>query len=123
MALVNCPDCGVEVSEAARACPKCGRRRPGKPPGQSLAGRLYPANRAWGVFLLLISVAAIFSVWAWCENASTRKSVARWAEIDASWAELRLLYAERTAWHIKRGEHPVRQADGTLGWTTLWRAH
>jgi hypothetical protein len=25
MALINCPDCGTEVSDAAPACPKCGR--------------------------------------------------------------------------------------------------
>lgn len=25
MALINCPDCGAEVSDAAPACPKCGR--------------------------------------------------------------------------------------------------
>lgn len=25
MPLVNCPDCGNEISDAAYACPKCGR--------------------------------------------------------------------------------------------------
>lgn len=25
MALVQCPDCGAEVSDAAPACPRCGR--------------------------------------------------------------------------------------------------
>ena len=24
MAMINCPDCGNEVSEAATSCPKCG---------------------------------------------------------------------------------------------------
>jgi hypothetical protein len=29
MALVTCPDCKAEISDAAPACPKCGRRARG----------------------------------------------------------------------------------------------
>ena len=28
MAMINCPDCGTEVSKNAEACPKCGRKHP-----------------------------------------------------------------------------------------------
>ncbi len=33
MALINCPECGTEVSDAAGACPKCGYPLKAKPAG------------------------------------------------------------------------------------------
>ena len=29
MALVKCPECGNEISETAKSCPKCGVKKPG----------------------------------------------------------------------------------------------
>lgn len=37
MALINCPECGKQVSTAAQACPSCGFPITGKTPGQSAA--------------------------------------------------------------------------------------
>jgi len=49
MALVKCPDCGGEVSDKAKACPRCGRRMLKKSSGM-------------GCFLLLLIVLIIFVV-------------------------------------------------------------
>ena len=35
MALVDCPDCGTQVSDRASACPNCARPRPGLADGES----------------------------------------------------------------------------------------
>ena len=37
MALINCPDCGTEVSDAAAACPKCSRPISARLPAQAAA--------------------------------------------------------------------------------------
>lgn len=52
MALIRCPDCGTDASDAAAACPKCGR--PIAAPGTSQAVK---------AIALLLVVGAIFLVW------------------------------------------------------------
>jgi len=60
MALVQCPDCGTDVSDAAPACPKCGR------PARNILGQekaitVKPQTSCvtigcLGVFILVIAV-------------------------------------------------------------------
>lgn len=52
MALVTCPDCKTEISSDAKACPKCGRAKPGMPTSRK-------------VLLVLLLATALFAVWAW----------------------------------------------------------
>jgi hypothetical protein len=67
MALIACPDCGQQVSDAAPACPRCGRPRLG------IAGTTAPvvvAPTIWnsrnagclgcGALILLVAFAAYF---------------------------------------------------------------
>lgn len=63
MALIRCPDCGRDVSDAATHCPHCGRPlaaaappAPAHPPATLLerVGCLYPAIALIIVLLLVI---------------------------------------------------------------------
>lgn len=54
MALINCPDCGTEVSDAAPACPKCGRPI-ASPVPQTYARDRGERNRSPAVFTITLS--------------------------------------------------------------------
>ena len=40
MALINCPECGSQVSDSAGACPNCGHPMRGNKPSKSKASKL-----------------------------------------------------------------------------------
>ncbi len=51
MSLINCPDCGKEISPNAKACPNCGGRAP-----KDTRGLLISAIQfAIGISLLMIA--------------------------------------------------------------------
>lgn len=54
MALINCPDCGTEVSDAAPACPKCGRPIAPPTPQTHARGR-GERNRSPATFTITVS--------------------------------------------------------------------
>lgn len=69
MALINCPECGKEISNKAASCPHCGY-----PLLSEDASRLEEARRKDKQFLirigglLLIGIAAILAFAFWCGN-------------------------------------------------------
>lgn len=51
MALINCPECGKEISSEATACPNCGKpipRRKGKP--------FYKTGSFWAIIIMVIII-------------------------------------------------------------------
>lgn len=66
MALINCPDCGTQVSDRAAACVKCGAPiadvtgqsapHPDAPQVQTIeqTGKAYKAQQAMGVVAILV---------------------------------------------------------------------
>lgn len=79
MALVRCLDCGVEVSDSARVCPKCGRGRPGQPPPLPLAGRVWPAKGRWAFLIAAVVGGLLILGLALSESAHSR-SQQQWME-------------------------------------------
>ena len=57
MALINCPECGHQVSTAASACPSCGA----KPPSPTVAGTSWPAVLFLSLMALVLIGAAVTS--------------------------------------------------------------
>jgi hypothetical protein len=81
MALINCPDCGKQVSTVAKACPSCGfpvaekvapsGEPSAKGPAQDeLLAEVRPSwwNYFWYLFFFFLIVPPII---AWCRRAST----------------------------------------------------
>ena len=66
MALVACPDCGTEVSDAAVACVKCGRPIAVQPVATEVATRRCPTCKA--------SIAASANPCPKCGHTFTRQS-------------------------------------------------
>ena len=83
MALINCPECGKEVSSVAMSCPSCGHpiAEPNQPPTQTLppkwnpgvaavlslvlpgAGQMYKGQVLNGlVWLVLVVIGYIFAI-------------------------------------------------------------
>ncbi len=66
MALVKCTECGVDVSDKASSCPKCGYTHEGSHKILSLS-----CSTGWQLFQIIIGFflgAAIFAglvLWAW----------------------------------------------------------
>ena len=52
MALIQCPDCQTEVSDAAASCTKCGRVREPSALGQFAKGLLLVFNAAMAVWFI-----------------------------------------------------------------------
>jgi len=68
MALINCPDCGTEVSDAAPACPKCGRPiasvpSPANVSGERTRGRSHATVTVTLSSFVLIVLAIAAAVW------------------------------------------------------------
>lgn len=72
MALIKCPDCGTDVSDAAPACPKCGRpiaREPAQAVEASDSDAPKPRRRAPATFTItlstfvLVALAILAAVW------------------------------------------------------------
>lgn len=84
MALIKCSDCGTEVSDAAPACPKCGRpitsapmyASPRKPPPLKSKGN------ASGGFAILVLVA--LSVWIYNKATAPSDSVVQSQTVAAT---------------------------------------
>jgi hypothetical protein len=56
MATRTCPDCGLDISVWAKACPQCGRPTPGSGPITQLVAYLF------GPILFLLALGAVL-VW------------------------------------------------------------
>lgn len=52
MALIMCPDCGTEVSDAASSCPKCARpiKRKKKRTGEAVLSIIFGLGLCWAWF-------------------------------------------------------------------------
>jgi len=68
--LIQCPDCGKEVSDAAPACPNCGRpisvpSQDSEPQGGSIHGKgegVFLKGCNWGCFLLIAFMVVVFLI-------------------------------------------------------------
>lgn len=63
MGLIECADCGRAVSDAAPACPGCGRPVQGAPTGEGMF--LQAMNALTAVFMIMLGVVATFVLIAW----------------------------------------------------------
>jgi len=63
MALIKCPDCGSEVSDAAPACPKCGRPIAAPPPAPRSAPAAAPPKKNKN--LSGVTVLVVFGLLGW----------------------------------------------------------
>ena len=63
MALMQCPDCGKQISEAAPACPHCGRPRDqdGTPVTTQLTAKSLKAAQAIGAILIALSLLGLMT--------------------------------------------------------------
>ena len=59
MALINCPDCGKEMSDRAPACPHCGHPN-AKAVTIEQTGKKWKFLQLFGVIFLLIGIIGIF---------------------------------------------------------------
>ncbi len=75
MALVNCKECGVEVSDKAFDCPKCGAKL--RKPKRSLFGKL--VKYAFIAFNILMFLWMIFGIGGAAETIETAGSEAEQA--------------------------------------------
>jgi hypothetical protein len=76
MALLNCPDCGNEVSDQAPACPKCGRPRSAAqatPDAAQVAAPNAPTRKSMSSFALVIAIALVVAI-GWYSLKSFQQS-------------------------------------------------
>lgn len=67
MALINCPECGKEISDKAASCPHCGYPLPSKDASQLEEARRKDKQALVKIgALLLIGIAAILAFAFWC---------------------------------------------------------
>ncbi len=68
MALISCPECGKEISDAARACPHCGYAIREVPANQVRRTPLTekPPSRGYGMFLCIFGMVSVLGGLLFC---------------------------------------------------------
>ena len=78
MPLVTCQDCNAEISDAAPACPKCGRPMNEEPQIVEATGKGWKLIQAAGVLALFFGVAQACKVWNVGQEPDAPNLVAFW---------------------------------------------
>ena len=98
MALIQCPDCQTEVSDAAASCTKCGRVREPSAFGQFAKGLLLVFNAAMAVWFI-VEVTSVLP--------QTSRVMVPWAAGSVILGMLALVYQRPQR---RRGTEPPRDA-------------